>query len=338
VNNAQAAVKLPTFSSQTADAPRHEFSSALALCALLCFCVLPGGQGQQAPGPQTTIRKQVDLVLVDVIVTDPKGTIVSGLRAKDFEIQDEGAPQEVVHLSQDEIPLAIALVVDVSGSMGPIMKLMKDALVHALPALRAEDRVALFSFADRSFLELGLTSDFSKVAKRIRGLGDGELTNVNDAVYNAADYLRKRDPSGRRVIILMSDGRGNTGSASAEEVERQLVGSEVALFAIGVPVTVPPELRYPRSVIVDRLAEESGGFMVIVHRLDGFRTAFESLIQILKSRYTLGFYPNTAGKPGSVRHLTVRLKNRGVEEALPNVMLRYRKQYVVPRDKTQKSR
>ena len=314
---------------------------ALKLSALLFFCLLPGGQAQQAPKPQTTIRKQVNLVLVDVIVTDPKGTIVSGLRANDFEILDEDIPQEVVHLSQDEIPLAIALVLDASGSMHSSMKPIQNALVRALPTLKSEDRVALFDFADSSDLLVGLTNDIRSIVRRIPDSTAPEgATNINEAIYNATDYLRKKAPLGRRVIVLLSDTIHSYDGlfTSPKEVERSLLQSEIALFGIREGIVVRTDAIDPKSVDVDRLAVESGGFMINLHSPNGYQAAFESLIKILKTRYTLSFYPNTAGKPGSTRHLKVRLKNTELQTALPNVVLRYRTKYVVPREKTPKSR
>jgi VWFA-related protein len=302
---------------------------------LLCCCLLCGAQAQQAPDPQITIRKTVNLVLVDVIVTDPRGTIVSGLRAKDFEILDEGAPQEIAHFSQDEIPLAIALVVDVSRSMGSVLGPMRNALVHALPTLKPEDRVALFSFAERCYLEIGLTDDFVGIARRIGELREEESTNINDAIYSPANYLGKYAPQGRRVIILVSDTVGDAPGvpfAPADRVEQALLQAEVALFGIRPVPALTSAGHNPKSRFVDvgRLAGESGGFMVDVPKPEGIQSAVESLIHTLKTRYTLGFYPSTAGKPDSIRRLKVRLKNSALQAALPGAVLRYRTQYKVP--------
>jgi VWFA-related protein len=309
---------------------RQSVLHSLALCALLCSCLFPGAQAQQAPVPQTTIRKQVNLVLLDVIVTDPKGTIVSGLRAKDFEILDEDTPQEVVHLSQDEIPLAIALVVDLSGSMNLDIHPMQDGLARAFPALKAEDRIALFSFSDRSRLELGLTKDFNSVSKRIRSFDLRGGTNIKDAICSATDYLRGRAPQSRRIVVLMSDTfDGYAMGRSPKDVEKALLQSEVTLIGVrrGIRLYGPDDSS---PLNVDQLAEESGGFMINLHSPNGYQAAFEALIQILKTRYTLGFYPNSAGKPDSIRHLTVRLRNSELQAALPGAMLRYRTQYRVP--------
>jgi hypothetical protein len=120
----------------------------------------------------------------------------------------------------------------------------------------------------------------------------------------------------------------------ADQVERAVIESEVALFGIHPKsLALRPIQIYAGTVDVEKLAANSGGFVVHLRRPEGIQAAVESLFQILKTRYTLGFYPASAGKPGSTRHLSIRLKNNQIEAALPGAILRYRKQYRVPTEK-----
>ena len=82
--------------------------------------------------------------------------------------------------------------------------------------------------------------------------------------------------------------------------------------------------------MVDELAEGSGGLVMDVTRPEGIQTSVEHMIQMLKTRYTLGFYPNPAGKPGSIRKIEVRLKNEDIKLGLPDTVLGYRNRYRVP--------
>lgn len=331
----------PNFLRGVCHIPKWRASVVLLFCLLSMIALFARG----AHTSQSAIRVKVDLVLVDVVVSDPKGNTVNGLRAENFELLDEAKPQQVVHLSQDEIPLAIALVVDVSSSMDPIIGPLRNGLTRALPSLKPEDRVALFTFAEGVRIELPLIRDRDKIVKRIAGLQVGGLTNLNGAIHEATYYLRSRAPQGRPVIVLVSDHGDNSqeipGSMPAVVVEKKLLESEIALFSIHVvwhlrqtralaQEACPPKEAAPWSVDVYKLAADSGGFIVDVHKPESVQSAVESLFQILKTRYTLGFYPNPPGEPGSIRRIEVRLKNDQIERILPGAFLNFRSRYRVP--------
>jgi VWFA-related protein len=279
--------------------------------------------------------------MVDVLVTDLKGAIVRGLRATEFAIIDQNAPQEIAHFSQDEVPLAIALVVDVSGSMKEIIESLREALIKSLKSLKSGDRVALLSFHGRAKLEVELTNDFENLTRRIGRLKSKGSTNIQDAVFDAAQYLRNEAPRARRVIILVSDMVAT--ALGTKPVMDAFVEAEVALFAVQTPSTARKNfllIKDPSSGLplqipvrpepVDKWAAASGGVFIDVSGKEGVRVAIAQLIQMLRTRYALGFYPDPPGKPGSIRKLEVRLKNPEIEKAMPGVILRYRTRYRVP--------
>jgi VWFA-related protein len=312
-----------------------------AFLALACLTVVSSpavGQSQLPPESPSVIRKQVNLVLVDVAVTDSKGNLISGLKESDFELLDEGVEQKLTHFSQDEIPLAIALVVDVSGSMRPILGPVSNALARALPTLKAEDRVVLFSFARNCRLEIGLTNDFAAIARRIVRLQSRPGTNVNDALAFATKYLHEQVPSGRRVILLLSDMISREGTASDYQVEQELIHTDIGLFGIRSGF-VPMDLRGKKfnQVDTDHVGRASGGYVMDVPHAKAFEAATESLIKFLKSRYTLGFSPASSGKPGAFREIKVRLKDTKDQKELSRAKLDYRLRYQVPSDATVKS-
>jgi VWFA-related protein len=313
----------------------------IAFLALGCLTVISSpvvGQSQLPPESPSVIRKQVNLVLVDVAVTDSKGHLISGLKESDFELLDEGVEQKLTHFSQDEIPLAIALVIDVSGSMRPILEPVRNALVRALPTLKAEDRVVLFSFSRYCRLEIGLTNDFAAIARRIVKLHSHPGTNVDDALAFATKYLHEQVPSGRRVIFLLSDMVSREGTVSDYQVEQGLIHTDIGLFGIRSGY-VPMDLRDKRfkQVDADHIAKTSGGYVMDVPHPRAFEAATESLIKFLKSRYTLGFSPASFGKPGAFREIKVLLKDTKGQKELSHAKLNYRLRYQVPSDAPAKS-
>lgn len=313
------------YSSRTSKCKRHP----CWLASVLLLLGIAGANGQE-PEPQVTIRKDVHLVLVDVLVADNKGNTLGGLRANDIVLMDENVPQEIAHFSQDRVPLAIALVVDASGSMGAMFDPVRKALIKALPALRAGDQVALFSFNYETHLRVGLTRDADQLSKAIQRLYANGTTNLTDAVYQSAQYLRKSAPQSRRIVILVSDLMATWMSrTSMSNGESEVLESDVALFVVRLPSRAEEEGRSLHAWI-SSLADYSGGLVITSNSRLGIQSSVELIFDILKARYTLGFYPHHPGKPGSTRRIIVRLTNDEIHRVMPGAFVRYKRQYTVP--------
>lgn len=157
---------------------------------------------QQTAAP---MHVESSMVLVEATVKDKAGKLIDGLVADDFRVRDDGKEQTVTYFSRDELPLAVALVVDSSDSIVPYFDQLRASMQAVLGTLKNDDQAALFTFASEVQKRADLTADKSSIAERFKGIRAGGSTNLNDALYEAAHYLRKRAPTLRRVIILVSD-------------------------------------------------------------------------------------------------------------------------------------
>jgi Ca-activated chloride channel family protein len=108
----------------------------------------------------------VNLVLLDATVKTKAGRIMGDLKKDDFEVREDGVPQKLEIFGRDELPLKVALVLDLSDSIGPFMGPLREAATTALGALKPEDQVALFTFATEAELRVPFTSDKSKIAEQ----------------------------------------------------------------------------------------------------------------------------------------------------------------------------
>jgi VWFA-related protein len=244
------------------------------------------------------IRVESSFVLVEATVKDKSGKIIDGLTADDFRVNDDGFPQTVAYFSRDELPLAVALVVDVSESIVPYFDQLTDSMATVLPKLKPEDQVALFTFSNIVEKRADLTADKSAIAERLGGLTVGGSTNLNDAIYEAARYLAERAPAMRRVIILISDNiPSQEGEYSPKEVENEILKADAALYSLKIPgensagVQLYIEQAQGRLVNVAKLAPHTGGEVIDVSKERPLAPAFATIIQRLKARYTLGYTP-----------------------------------------------
>jgi len=186
------------------------------------------------PGPGA-IRVDVNLTLVDATPRKPDGEVITGLKMTDFVLQEDGQVQQIVHLDQDQLPLAMALVVDLSSSIEPYLESIRDTTEVALQTLKPEDQVALFTFNSEVVKRVPLTRDKQQVIDSLESLQTGSGTDINDAIYDAAEYLRAQSHGMRRVIVLISDNDGNrAGSVTPDGVLQAVLEADTPVYSLKV--------------------------------------------------------------------------------------------------------
>ncbi|HKM65871.1 MAG TPA: VWA domain-containing protein [Candidatus Acidoferrum sp.] len=262
---------------------------------------------------QTIIRVDVNLVLVDATVKTKAGQIMADLKQDDFELREDGAAQKIEVFSRDELPLNVALVLDLSDSIGPFLGPLRDAAGTALAALKPEDEVALFTFSTEAELRVPFTNDKTEIARQINSFHVGGATNINDGIFVAAKYLLNAPPKGRRVIILISDDVGTSaGGQGTRDIVTESIAADAVLYNLKIPGYNPPGTLFAASMVpglvnIRRVTEQTGGEIFDVQDVAHLDAAFRALIQRIKTRYTLGYYTKANGAEGKPHKLDVRL-------------------------------
>jgi len=262
---------------------------------------------------ESVIRVDVNLVMVDATVKTKAGQIMADLKKSDFELREDGVVQKIDVFSRDELPLNVALVLDLSDSIGPFLGPLRDAANTALAALKPEDEVALFTFSTEAELRVPFTTDKTKIAEQINTFHARGATNINDGIFLAAQYLLSAPPNGRRVIILISDDVGtDAGGQGTRDIVTETLAADAVLYNLKIPGYNPPAtLAYasmiPGLVNIRRVMDQTGGEIFDVQDVAHLDAAFRALIERIKTRYTLGFYTKATGAEGKPHKLDVRL-------------------------------
>ena len=282
----------------------------------LLIAIMSSSGFAQQDSPTITFKSNVNLVLVDTTVRDKKGRVVSGLQKTNFQVLEDGVEQPIRVFSESQLPLAIAIVVDKSGSMRHLFGELRDSAVRALSALHPQDRVALFAFDRRVERLTDLTSDHEEIARAFEQLDAGGGTDILDAVYEASRYLKLAAPKERRAIVLISDNISFRffNRRSEDEIVNTALEFETDIHSIQVrqgfgftgPLIPIPGTKLER-VSISQITKNTGG--EITH--SGSGSAGRSLAEVLdriRRRYALGYYsPNN--KPGEFHRLQVRLSD-----------------------------
>jgi Ca-activated chloride channel homolog len=262
---------------------------------------------------QSVIRVDVNLVLVDATVKTKAGQILGDLKQDSFELREDGVPQKIEIFSRDELPLNVALVLDLSDSIGPFLGPLRQAAMTALSALKPEDEVALFTFSTEAELKVPFTTDKTELAKQIGAFQVGGATNINDGIFVAAKYLLNTPPKGRRVIILISDDVGtDAGGQGTHDIITECIASDAVLYNLKIPGYNPPGTLFAASMVpglvnIRKVMDQTGGEIFDVQDVAHLDDAFGALIKRIKTRYTLGYYTKATAAEGKPHKLDVRL-------------------------------
>jgi Ca-activated chloride channel family protein len=290
----------------------HRFPIGLVLPIVAAGYFLPIPAAAQDPG-QDAIRVDVNLVMIDTTVKNKAGQIMAGLKKDDFEVREDGATQKLTVFGRDEFPLNVALVLDLSDSIGPFLGPLRDAATTALSALKNEDEVALFTFSNEAQLSAPFTKDKNKIVEQINTFQAGGATNINDGIFDAAKYFLETMPKGRRVVILISDDVGtDAGGEGTRDIITEMIAADATLYNLKVPGYNPPSVRFAGGLVkgivdIRKVAEETGGEIFDAENTAALNPTFRALIERIKTRYTLGYYTSANGAEGKPHKLDVRL-------------------------------
>jgi VWFA-related protein len=254
-----------------------------------------------------TFSSRVEAVRVDVLVTE-NGLPVRGLAPADFELRDNGVPQQIDLISFDQVPLNVVLALDMSDSVaGERLQRLQAAGNAILGGIEKNDQAALVTFSDAVRLGAKLSGDVAPVRAALqRAHGSGQ-TSLIDGVY-AGIQVGESD-AGRALMIVFSDGLDTASWLPAEKVLDAAKRSDVVAY--GVAVRSPAKPEFLRD-----LTSFTGGRLFEVEKMDKLDSIFLGILQEFRQRYLLSYTPRGVAREGWHK-LDVRVKRAGTVKARP---------------------
>lgn len=282
----------------------------IASAFLILWCAF--GWAQQAPANQDdipTFKSQVNLVNVYATVVDARGAPVAGLNKDDFEVLEDGVPQNIALFAKEaELPLSIVLAIDTSLSTRKDLKLELDAAERFVKSiLRKQDGLSVYQFSEEVQELVPFTSDLQRVDAGLRRAHVGAATAMYDAIYLASIALSKRH--GRKVMLLITDG-GDTASKVdyAEAVRAAQIADAIVYSIIDVPIESSAGRNTGGEHALIQLSEDTGGKYYYESSPEQLDAAFRRVSEELRTQYLLGYYPSKRAADSDFRRVQVRLK------------------------------
>jgi Ca-activated chloride channel family protein len=275
---------------------------------------------------QPTFRLVTQVVPIYATVTDAEGRLVPDLAREDFQVFDNGKPQEITQFSNETQPISVVVMLDTSASMTVNLELVKRAAEQFLIRLLPEDRGMVGAFNDKIQFASELTGDRDALVGALNDLQFGNPTRLYDAIDASLDELRGLE--GRRVILVLTDGDDTASRVGFGHVQARARAEDVMIYAIGLESELVIDGRRIRTRPdrgLKRLAEETGGGYFELDKTAELGATFTRVAQELHSQYVLGFSP--AVLDGKVHRLETRVTKAGLT-------VRARKSYLAAPDRS----
>jgi Ca-activated chloride channel family protein len=304
--------------------PRIVFLAAAVACAALVAA------GADRPGPAPIFPTQLEEVHLTVTVRDATGRLVSDLKPGDFTVLENGRPQRVqlfgraVEPGQEEaLALDLGLLMDTSASMLQQLKLSQEAAVRFLESIpRARDLVTIF-FDDDIRLSRYNSENQQGLFERIADAKGGGDTALYDAI---SVYLsRVQDSSGRKILVLFTDGEDTRSALGLGEVLQLIRSSGVTIYPIAFTAGFSPgSARALRSKsVLEQMAELTGGMVFSPRSSKDLAGIYARILLELQAQYVLGYVSDDPARDGKFRRLKVDVPGKGLR-------VRHRAGYFAP--------
>jgi len=289
----------------------------------------PGGQEKkQSEDSQTKapvagdqskdqIQLKARLVSMTVTVLDPLGRFVTGLDKRNFQVFDDGVKQEITHFSDEDAPLTLGIIYDVSGSMGDLTSRSFQTLRRFFDTSHQEDEYFIIAFNNRARLVQDFTTSPSEIMSRVIFVKAKGSTALYDGVYLGIEKARQGRHQ-KKALLIISDGEENSSRYSGRELREMLKESDVPVYAIGI------SQLYAGMGTLQSLSGWSGGMTFAPADEPQTRDIYTRIALMLRHQYAIGFYPTDAAS--TVDWHKVRI-NVSAPRGLGRLSLNYKKGY-----------
>ncbi len=268
---------------------------------------VPVGAQQVAPiRSDDDVRLNRDIVTVHITVSDPYGRFVTGLEKSHFEIYDDKLKQEIEFFSDDDAPVTLGIVYDVSGSMTSKLQRSLHALRRFVETSHNDDEFFLVGFNQRAQLVRDFTSSGESVINSLSLVSPDGKTALYDAAYLGVEKARQGHHT-KRAILVISDGQDNSSRYTFNELRTLVKEADVQLYAIGVLDVNDGTLGLAGQAILEELSRVTGGRAFFPQSEEELVDVCTQIALELRHQYSVGYYPTTNVRDGRWHKIKVKV-------------------------------
>jgi len=255
-------------------------------------------------------RKDVDEVMLHATVVDDKKHIVTNLDREAFTVYEDGKLQNIISFHHIDIPVAMGILIDNSGSMREKRAKVNQAALNLVRSSNPKDEVFVVNFNDEQYLDQDFTNDLLKLKEALDKIDSRGGTALYDAVVASADHLKQNGRLEKKVLFVVTDGEDNASSETLEQAVKQLSqenGPQV--YTIGILGDEEHPRRAKKALEI--IAERTGGIAFFPKTLDEVDEISRTIARDIRNQYAIGYKPTSPRGAGGFRQVRVDAKAKG---------------------------
>src|SRR6266481_3507606 len=300
------------------------FSWVQVLCILLCAIVLlassaaaqlpvpspPPPPGQVSnPGKQgSSIKVDVNLVVLHTTVLDDRQRFADGLKQENFRVFEDKVEQKLSVFKREDVPVSMGLVIDNSGSMREKRPRVNEAALTLVQASNPRDEAFVVNFNDDFYLDLDkdFTSSIPELKEALERIDSRGSTALRDAIIGSLDHVKKGSRD-KKVLLVVTDGEDNASHNSLEKTLREIQKTDTVIYTIGLLGTEGKKEAKRAKKVLQEIAAASGGVAYFPENVDDVHSICEQVAHDIRNQYTLAYYPSNTNRDGTFRAVTVEV-------------------------------
>ncbi|HLZ41275.1 MAG TPA: VWA domain-containing protein [Candidatus Sulfotelmatobacter sp.] len=278
----------------------------------------PQSQGDQAPDDQGkklndqgvfVFKKDVDEVMLHATVIDNKQHLVTNLDRSAFTVYEDGKPQNIISFHHVDIPVAMGIIIDNSGSMREKRNKVNQAALNLVRSSNPQDEVFVVNFNDEQYLDQDFTNNLLKLKEALEKIDTRGGTALYDAVVASAEHMKQARLE-KKVLFVVTDGEDNASSETLEQAVKQLSQENApSIYAIGILGDEEHPRRAKRALEI--MAERTGGIAFFPKTLDEVDAISRTIASEIRNQYAIGYKPTNPKASGGFRQIRVDAKAKG---------------------------
>src|SRR5438876_2235315 len=308
---------------------RSPFYSLRYVCLLACGIALfastafaqipvpstpppPPGQDVNAGKQGSSIKVDVNLVVLHTSVLDDRQRFAEGLKSENFRVFEDKVEQKLSVFKREDVPVSMGLVIDNSGSMRDKRPRVNEAAITLVQASNPQDEAFVVNFNDDFYLDLDkdFTSSVPELKEALERIDSRGSTALYDAIIGSLDHLKKGRKD-KKVLLVVTDGEDNASRNSLEKAVREIQKTDVVVYTIGLLGQENKRSAKVARKALKNIAEASGGLAFFPENVEDVHAICEQVAHDIRNQYTIAYYPTNTRRDGSFRAVNVEIAARG---------------------------
>ncbi len=280
----------------------------------------PDYNAQPAPAPQSTstqqksdqpekdaqgvftLRMEVEEVTLHATVVDEHRHLVSTLGREAFQVFEDNKSQRIAAFRRDDVPVALGIVIDNSGSMRSKRPSVNTAAINLVKASNPQDEVCVVNFNDQYYLDQDFTGNVDLLARALEHIEARGGTGLYDALIATSDHLMQSAHLKKRIILVVTDGEDTISSYNLEQTVRALsVNGGPTVYAIAILGTGEHKARKA----LEQITRQTGGVAFFPSDLSQVEEISQQIAKDIRNQYTISYKPPEAGPANGFHQVKV---------------------------------